>query len=252
MLGCSPDPEPLVLAWCTLGSAFAAEIVGRGGADLVCVDTEHGLMGWDHALVSVLTLSAARIPVVVRVATHDPALIMQALDAGADGVIIPHVGSAAEATQVALSCRYPPRGRRSWGPTRSSLLRSGDTTQANDSIACIAMVETVAAAERTAEIAETPGIDAVLVGSNDLALDMIREGPTAADIKDSAEFLRLHALVASACQRASIPAAAPCTPSLGARELRDLGFRLVVTSSDTALLRSAIEHEITRVRNQSR
>ena len=229
--------------WCTLGSAFAAEVVGRSGADVVCVDVEHGLLDWDGALPVVIALSAGAIPVVVRVPSHEPAAIMKALDAGAAGVVVPHVESAEEAAAIASACRYPPEGRRSWGPTRASLLSSGDTAAANREVVCIAMVETVAAIDRIEEIATSPGIDAVLVGSNDLALDLLHEGGSVTSVKDSGEFEQLLARAADACRRAGVVAGAPVQPSYSVGRLRELDFRLVVGASDAALLRQAARLE---------
>jgi len=245
------DRVPLVCAWCTLGSAFAAEIVASSGADLVCVDVEHGLLGWDGALPAVTTLSAARVPVVVRVPSHEPVGMMKALDAGAVGVVVPHVESAEQAAAAASACRYPPVGRRSWGPTRSALLGSGDTFAANRAVACIAMVETDAAIERVAEIASTPGVDGVIVGSNDLALDLLTAaGGSVAAVKESPEFEQRLAAVASACRDAGILAGAPILPSLGSARLHELGFGLVIGASDAALLRGAAERELAGIRGE--
>lgn len=237
--------EPLLCAWSTLGSAFAAEVVGRSGADLVVVDVEHGLVGWDGAIPIVVTLSAAGIPVLVRVSSHEPIEIMKALDAGAAGVVVPHVESAHQAAAVAGACRYPPEGRRSWGPTRASLLEQGegDTFAANRSVVCIAMLETAAAVARVDEIVATPGIDAVIVGSNDLALDLLETDGSVAAVKGSQEFEGRLAAVASACSDAGIVAGAPVLPSFSAERLDALGFGLIVGASDAALLRSAAARE---------
>ena len=239
----SHDDAPLRCGWCTLGSAFAAEIVGRSGADVVCVDVEHGLLDWDGALPVVITLSAAAIPVLVRVPSHEPAAIMKALDAGADGVVVPHVESAEQATASAAACRYPPEGRRSWGPTRASLLRGGDTTAANRDVVCIAMVETAAAIDRIEEIAAAPGVDGVLVGSNDLALDLLSDAGSLTAVKESAAFADLLTRTAAACRRAGVAAGAPVQPSFSVERLRALGFGLVVGTSDAAMLRQAAEAE---------
>lgn len=249
-LGALLARAPLACAWCTLGSAFAAEIVARSGADLVCVDVEHGLLGWDGALPTVTTLSAAGVPVLVRVPSHEPVGIMKALDAGATGVVVPHVDSATQAAAAASACRYPPEGRRSWGPTRAALLGSGDTFAANRAVACIAMVETDSAIERIAEIATTPGVDGVIVGSNDLALDLLVAGGTVAEVKESPEFEERLAAVASACRDAGILAGAPILPSLDAAHLRQLGFSLIIGASDAALLRGAAERDLAGIRRE--
>lgn len=231
------------MGWCTLGNAFAAETVGRSGADLVCLDVEHGLLGWDSALHTVMTLSAGRIPVVVRVGSHEPPQMMRALDAGADGIIVPHVENAADAARAVDACQYPPRGHRSWGPTRASLLGAADTNEVNEQVLCVAMVETVSAVGNVAEIAGTRNIDAVLVGSNDLGLDMATATRTRVESRASSDFRDLLTEVAAACNKAGIPAAAPAGGPDEAARLVELGYRIVVLPSDAALLRDAVRRE---------
>jgi 4-hydroxy-2-oxoheptanedioate aldolase len=243
-----PATAPMVMGWCTLGSAFAAETVGRSGADVVCLDVEHGLTGWDGALVSVLTLSAARIPLLVRVGSHEPGEMMKALDAGADGVIVPHVEQASEAAAAVDACRYPPRGRRSWGPTRTSLLSSADIDEVNDRVVMIPMLESAAAVGEAAAIAAVDGVAALLVGSNDLALDLTTPGRSRATARGSAELRDLLAAVAVAATNAGVPAAAPAGTADEAAFLLDAGFRLVVLPSDAALLRDAVGREAARLR----
>src|SRR5439155_11269684 len=91
--------------------------------------------------------------------------------AGAAGVVVPMVGTAAEAELAARACRYAPDGFRSWGPTRASL---GDPdyspAAANRDVACIVMIETVEGVENVREILAVSGVDAVLIGPFDLAL----------------------------------------------------------------------------------
>jgi 4-hydroxy-2-oxoheptanedioate aldolase len=242
------DSVPLLMGWCTLGNTFAAETVGRSGADLVCLDVEHGLTGWDSALLTVMTLSAGRIPVVVRVRSHAPSDMMRALDAGADGIVVPHIENASEAERAVDACQYPPRGHRSWGPTRTSLLNAADTDEVNEHVGLIAMVESAAAVDNAVEIATSQHVDAVLVGSNDLSLDMTTAERNRSAARTSADFRDLLAAVASACKRAGIPAAAPAASPAEAAMLLELGYQILVLPSDAALLRDAVRREAVQLR----
>ena len=97
------DPEP-----------FVVEIVSASGCDWLCIDQQHGLI--DDAAMRVMVQAAAirRTPTVVRVPWNEPASIMRALDAGADGVIVPMVNTQKEAEQAACTdAHYPPIGYRS-------------------------------------------------------------------------------------------------------------------------------------------
>ena len=83
---------------------------------------------------------------------------MKVLDAGAYGVIVPLVNSREEAEQAVWSCRYPPAGGRSSGPTRAAMYGgAGYQEEANDEIAVICMIETAEALENLDEILSVPG-----------------------------------------------------------------------------------------------
>jgi 4-hydroxy-2-oxoheptanedioate aldolase len=235
------------MGWCTLGSAFAAETVGRSGVDVVCIDLEHGLTGWDGALRAVMTLSAAAIPNVVRVSSHEPIGIMKALDAGADGVVVPHVQTPADAAAAVAACLYPPVGERSWGPTRASLLSERDTDETNRAVVCLAMLESVEAISNAAPTAKTVGLSGMLVGSNDLSLDMASTQRSRASARGSHEFRDMLASVAQECRGAGIVSAAPAGSRDEAELLKDLGIRVIVLPSDGALLRRAVEQEVSAV-----
>jgi len=136
--------EPTLGGWCVIPSPFAAELMGRAGYDWICIDTQHGLIGYDQMLPMLQALSATGTPAFVRVPSNHPADIMKALDAGAQGVVVPLVNSSEQARRAVDACRYPPLGGRSWGPTRASLQVSGfGTESANRAVVCVVMIETV-------------------------------------------------------------------------------------------------------------
>ena len=109
--------------WCMIPSAFGAEIVSASGCDWVCIDQQHGLIDDGDMRLMVQATAIRRTPTVVRVPWNEPGAIMRALDAGADGVIIPMVNSKEEAERAAFATRYPPGGYRSWGALRSGMAR---------------------------------------------------------------------------------------------------------------------------------
>ena len=248
LLATDPAQPVATMGWCTLGSSFAAETVGRSGVDLVCLDLEHGLSGWDGTLPTVVALSAGRIPVVVRVSSHEPIGMMKALDAGADGVVVPHVQDAGDAAAAVAACLYPPAGRRSWGPTRTSLLSDDDTEQVNERVVCLAMVESVEAVANAAAIASTAGLAGILVGSNDLSLDLSSAERSRTSARTSQDFRDLLATVVSACGEAGVVCAAPAGTKEEADLLRELGVHLIVLPSDAALLRDAVRREVAGLR----
>src|SRR3989442_2154393 len=133
------------------------------GFGWVCVDLQHGLIGYQEMVAMLQGVALAGVPALVRVPWNDPSWIMKALDAGAAGVIVPLVNSPAEAAAAAAACRYPPDGYRSWGPVRASLGVADFTPElANRSVVCAVMVETGPAVEQLDQSGSVPGRDAVL------------------------------------------------------------------------------------------
>ena len=112
----------------------------------------------------------------VRVAGYnDRAGIQQALDLGADGVLVPYINSAEEARQAISCTKYPMAGTRSvYFPQRSmnkaGLL--GYAGKANDNVIVALQVETAACVDNMAEIAAVPGVDLLFLGQNDLCMSM--------------------------------------------------------------------------------
>jgi 2-keto-3-deoxy-L-rhamnonate aldolase RhmA len=110
------------------------------------------------------------------------------------------------------------------------------------------MVESAAAVDNAVEIATSQHVDAVLVGSNDLSLDMTTAERNRSAARTSADFRDLLAAVASACKRAGIPAAAPAASPAEAAMLLELGYQILVLPSDAALLRDAVRREAVQLR----
>jgi 4-hydroxy-2-oxoheptanedioate aldolase len=231
--------QPTVGGWCSMPSAIAAEVLGVAGFDWVVIDTQHGLIGYEDLTVMLPALSNAGVPVIVRVPWNDPSAIMKALDAGAQGVIVPMVNSPEEARVATQACRFPPRGNRSWGPTRPRLYSSGYSPEiANRDVICAVMIETVEAVRRIDEILTVPGVDAVFVGPNDLAVSA--GFPPTGDPTEP-EHLDLIMSILKATQERDLVAGIACDSAVLARRWRGEGFRMLALPSDMSLLASAAQ-----------
>ena len=232
--------EPTLGAWCTIPSTWTAEVAARSGHDWVCVDTQHGLIGYDVMLPMLQAISAGGVPSLVRVPWNEPGAIMKALDAGAGGVIVPMVNSAAEAQAAVAAMRYPPEGMRSMGPVRA---RDVDANWRRP--LCIVMIETVLAVEQADRILGVAGIDAVFVGPNDLAvsagLDSSYEGR-------HPEHRRLIEAIATAARKAGVAAGIMCGSPEVARQWHEVGFVMLALQSDTRLLGDATRDIVSRAR----
>jgi 4-hydroxy-2-oxoheptanedioate aldolase len=232
--------EPTLGAWCTIPSSWTAEVAARSGHDWVCIDTQHGLIGYDVMLPMLQAISAGGVPSFVRVPWNEPGAIMKALDAGAGGVIVPMINSVEEAKAAVGACRYPPDGIRSMGP-----IRARDVDQAWRNPLCVVMIETVAAVEHAREILAVPGVDAVFVGPNDLAvsagLDSSYEGR-------HPEHRRLIEAIAEAARTNGVAAGIMCGTPEVARQWHEVGFVMLGLQGDTRLLAAATEDIVTDAR----
>ncbi|WP_224388026.1 HpcH/HpaI aldolase/citrate lyase family protein [Pseudonocardia sp. ICBG1293] len=243
-------PDPLftgdaVGGWLQLPSPAVAEIAGSVGFDLVCVDTQHGLIGDDTVLGMLQALSATGTPSLVRVPGHGAEAVGRALDRGADGVIVPLVDTAEQAAAAVAACRYPPDGVRSFGPVRPSW-RGGDVFAAPRTVV---MVETVAAVANLAAIVAVDGLSAVFVGPSDLALAhgfalraQDEDGP------DADRYAELVAGITAQCARAGVPVGIYCDSPAHARRFRALGCTFTMLAAEQAILRSALAERLAGAR----
>jgi 2-keto-3-deoxy-L-rhamnonate aldolase RhmA len=100
----------------TIPDPFIAELVARQGFDFLLIDSEHSPISPAQIQTQLIALAGGTAAGLVRVASVDPTAIMQALDLGADGVVVPHVESADDARRAVGATRYPPEGERGVGP----------------------------------------------------------------------------------------------------------------------------------------
>ena len=142
------------------------------GFDWLFLDTEHGAFGVSDVLNVLRAVTPT--PCLVRTPPGDDAAIGRALDAGAEGIIVPQVHSAVQAAYVARLARYAPAGRRGRGATRSNGYgRYGAPgADAEDTTVVVVQAESAEAVADIDAIVHVPDIDAVLVGPNDLAASL--------------------------------------------------------------------------------
>jgi len=109
---------------------------------------------------------------VVRVPANDPVWIHRCLDAGAQGLIVPMVNTAAEAEAAVREAKYPPRGRRGYGFARANAYGATFAEyarRANDEIAVIVQIEHKDAIANLEKILDVDGVDGTFIGPYDLS-----------------------------------------------------------------------------------
>ncbi len=167
--------ETLLGTLLSLPSPDVADLMARVGFDWLFVDGEHG--AFDARSLMDVVRAAGRTPCLVRTPVGEDVAIARALDMGAAGVIVPQVHNAEHAARVAGLAHYPPVGTRGVGVTRGNYYGYGPSLQnpltaANDAVTVVVQAESTAALANIAAIARVDGVDAVLVGPNDLAASM--------------------------------------------------------------------------------
>src|SRR6201985_1067115 len=157
-------------------SPTVAEQLAYSGYDWLLCDTQHGPMGYERLSAMLAGIANGGAKSLVRVGGYsDRPGIQQALDMGADGVLVPYINNAEEARQAVSCTRYPTAGTRSvYFPQRSmnkaGLL--GYAGAANDNIITALQVETADCIKNMTEIAAVPGVDILFLGQNDLCMSM--------------------------------------------------------------------------------
>jgi 2-dehydro-3-deoxyglucarate aldolase/4-hydroxy-2-oxoheptanedioate aldolase len=220
--------DALGALWLSLGSVAIVELAARAMPDAIVLDLQHGL--WDRTLMEhAIGIVPAEVPVLVRVAENSPNAIAQALDAGAEGIIVPLVESAEAATRAAMAARYPPRGERSGGGIRP-LAQFVDYVAAADKIVVCVMIETVKGLSEAGNIAATPGVDLVFIGTGDLALSLGTFPAT--DPRHEAAC----ASILATCNARQMPCGIFTMSGDAALARRAQGYRLVVTGNDIDLI----------------
>jgi 4-hydroxy-2-oxoheptanedioate aldolase len=232
--------EPVHSGWCGLAVPLVTEVIAREGFPAVTLDMQHGL--WDIA-ATVSAVAAIRhggAAAVVRVPLGDFATASRALDFGAEGIISPMINSVADARALVAATKYPPLGERSWGPHRATMLagisdQKDYLREANALTVTLAMIETRAALDNLAAIAETPGIDGLFLGPSDLSIALSRGAsldPTAQEVDRELE------RIAEAARKAGKVLGAYCHTAERAVALAKRGVRFLAVGSDLGFLRA--------------
>jgi 4-hydroxy-2-oxoheptanedioate aldolase len=232
----------------SLPSTITAENAARVGFDYVCVDNQHGVIDYQMAVVMMQAILLGGGTPIVRVPWNEPGIIGKMLDAGAEGIIVPMVNSAAEAQAVVNACRYAPVGSRSFGPVLAMPRIKNYANVANGMIATIPMIETVEALRNLDDILSVPGVDAIYVGPADLSISL---GLPPGNNDDRHEFTDALTAIVAACRRHGVVPGMHSAGALTERRLEQ-GFQMLTVSSDLLSMRGAMTAELALARGASR
>ncbi len=221
-----------------MASAYSMEILATAGFDWLVIDAEHSPNNPATVLAQLQAAAAYPVQMLVRPMSHDPALIKQYLDAGAQTLLVPLVDSAEDAAALVRAVRYPPDGIRG---VAASLARAAHwngikdyVLHANNEICLIVQVETRAGLENLDAILVVDGVDGVFIGPADLAASLGHLGDAGhPEVKAAIEDALLR--IAASGKAAGVFV----TDLALARHFRTCGASFIAVGGDTTLLRSA-------------
>jgi 4-hydroxy-2-oxoheptanedioate aldolase len=217
-----------------------AEQLGLLGIDYYMMDAEHGALAASDAETLVRGCESVGVAPLARVRSLDPKLILQFLDAGVQGIMLPGVTSREEVAALVDAVKYPPHGHRGLGPARAAGYLLGGRSQAdylataNARTLVLPQIEDIRAVERVEALVQVPGIDGVVIGPVDLALSMgFLDGPAHPEVSAAME------RVVGAAHAAGVAVGTVARTGAQARALLTQGYRIVLAPIG-ALLANAV------------
>jgi 4-hydroxy-2-oxoheptanedioate aldolase len=173
------------------------EMAAIAGFDFILIDCEHGPADLVSLRQHMAVAAVHGVPVLVRIGEGDSGMILRALDQGAEGILAPHLDTAADAADLVAATHYPPLGTRGFA-TYSRAGRFGETDAAAHrdwflaNTLVLGMIESPAGVSAAEEIVATPGLDGIMIGPADLAA---ASGP--ADLPVAAATAQVNTVVAA-------------------------------------------------------
>ena len=212
------------------------EVLATSGLDCICIDAEHAPFDRQAIDVCLMAARAGRLPALLRPASGLPHELLNALDCGADGVLVPHIRSADEAVTLARQAHYGLGGRGYAGSTRAAGYGlTGITDHLAGSAArttVIAQIEDAEALDCIDAIAAVEGIDALFVGRIDLTISLGCTSP------DDPKVLAAVDAIVSACNRAGRASGMFLPRPSDVATWRAKGVSLFLLASDHNFLRA--------------
>lgn len=226
--------QPVLGTWVKLPAVESVELMALAGFDFVVIDLEHSPMSLETAAVLIAVANGRGLCPLVRVPDRSPSWISRCLDAGASGVVVPHVDTVEQARAVDAAARFEPRGRRGVGPTSRAgswgLEPIDHYLRSVDQVTVVAQVESDEALEAVPAMLRDGRVDSLFIGPVDLSVSLGKPA-------DHPEVVDRIAGVLRQCRSASVP----CGTAIGADPGRAAtlgreGYSYVMVSNDATIL----------------
>lgn len=228
--------RPTISTFVKTASHQTVEILGLSGLDYIVIDAEHAPFDLATLDTMLLAARAAGLPTLVRISDHRSARIGAVLDMGADGIVVPHVDSAAEAAELVAAARYLGGGRGLSGSTRAGgygTVRRGELIAQGDGCLIVCQIESAAAVGAVEDIASVAGVGGLFIGRADLALSFGLSDTKAAAV------LTAVARTTAAARARGVASILAVEQDVDVAAFRALGIDSFVYGSDQSLLRKS-------------
>ena len=232
--------RPSIGSWLNLASPLSAEVMAAAGFPWLVVDTEHAPFDLQLVAHTFRAIEARGAIPLARSWDQDPVTIGRLLDAGAWGLVFPHVSNVEQAESLARAMRYPPDGTRSMGTGRCTTISPDYRRDINAEVLCIPQIEDMEGIDQAEAIASVEGVDIGFLGPSDLALSM---GVEAGHPNHEAALQRFR----EGCKRAGKPSGIPAGDAESALRRIAEGFQFIDLTNDLRFLESAARQAIAAV-----
>jgi len=219
-------------------SAVVTQALASAGADTIVIDQEHAPVGPENLHAMIASTGRNKCLPLVRVTKRDEAMVKLALDFGAAGIVFPLTNTAEEAAECVAMTRYPPHGRRGFGPfvghSRWGTTFEESLTQLSNTARCNLLIETKAAIQNIDAICAVPGISALALAGLDLSVDLGCPGRF-----DAPEFLAAVEKFERATTAAKIPRSTVALTQEQVKSAAARGYSSVMLGFDILMLKNA-------------
>jgi len=229
------ERQPVLGATITVPSAETAAHLANAGFDFLWIEMEHSPITLETARQMILATRGLKAVPFIRVPANELWLAKRALDIGAIGVIFPFTTNAELARQAVAACRYPPLGRRGFGPGLASFRwpapEEGYARFADRNVVVIVIVEEAAAVDAIEEIAAVEGIDVLYIGTSDLSYSLGHGGDL-----DHPAVQQAIAKILAAAKRRNLPVGLRARSPEQMKMHLEQGFTVFQAPADLSLL----------------
>jgi 2-keto-3-deoxy-L-rhamnonate aldolase RhmA len=206
------------------------------GYDWLFVDLEHGALSIETASQICLAALDAGIAPIVRIPKGEFSIATRLMDNGALGIVVPHVETAEEARLIVEKLRYPPLGQRaifsSVPQYDFKTMNAADMAALNGANLIVVMLESRKGIDNAAQIAAVPSLDVLLIGTNDLCVDLGITGELGHGKVDDA-----YARMIAACRtHGKWPGMGGIYDEQLMRRYIDMGARFILAGGDLGFL----------------